>query len=150
LFEGGFEILDDFSGDNLGVGAIFSALKAFNDLDGLKVLNDFNRRLLRHSMGGFFKTLVSQPEDIEAGSVAVVCLRTASLAVSGYELASIHALARFITKLSASSQVLNRSARPPMVCECRSPSRFQVISAPGIQSFVVWVIDAYAMISRSL
>jgi hypothetical protein len=42
LFEGGFEVLDDFLGQNAGVGQVV----------------------------GFFECFVSQPEDVEAGLVA--------------------------------------------------------------------------------
>ena len=43
LFEGGFEVFDDFLGENVGIGEIV----------------------------GFFQALVAEPEDIEAGLVAV-------------------------------------------------------------------------------
>ena len=43
MFEGGFEIFDDFLGEDVGIGKII----------------------------GFFECFVSEPEDVEAGLVAV-------------------------------------------------------------------------------
>jgi hypothetical protein len=43
LFEGGFKVVDDFLGENVGIGEIV----------------------------GFFQAFVSEPENIEAGFVAV-------------------------------------------------------------------------------
>ncbi len=43
MFEGGFEVLDDFLGENIGIWEIV----------------------------GFFEAFVSEPEDVEAGPVAV-------------------------------------------------------------------------------
>jgi hypothetical protein len=51
LFEGGFEIIDDFPGENSGSGRFFLALKAFNDLNGWNVLNGLNWRLPSRPMG---------------------------------------------------------------------------------------------------
>ena len=44
LFEGGFEVLDDFLGEKIGIGEIV----------------------------GFFKAFIADPEDIEVGFVAVM------------------------------------------------------------------------------
>ena len=43
LFEGGFEVFDNFLGENIGIGEIV----------------------------GFFQTFVAEPENVEAGFVAV-------------------------------------------------------------------------------
>ena len=55
----------------------------------------------------------------------------------GQELESIQAFARLMTKRSASSLDLKRSARPPTEWLKRWPSCFQVISAPALQSLVL-------------
>jgi hypothetical protein len=58
--------LPRFFGKHVGNDTIFLGLKAFNALNGLKILNGLNRRPLSRPMRRILQSFRFEPEDIEA------------------------------------------------------------------------------------